>query len=131
MKKVLIAIFFMVISVSFIGCVTVKVYSQLNPDILPPVIKHLMVVGNFQDIIWQHEFEDQIANAITNQASDIPNLFVFKSYKNIFQGYRDRPQMYADFIQKAAIQAILVVKIKSYEESSNDVQITPKTTTTT
>ena len=130
MKKLLIPIIFIGFSFCFISCVTVKVYSQLNPDIHPPVLKHILVVGNFQDIVWQHQFEDQIGDAITNLGSDLPNLFVMKSYKYIFQGYRDRPDEYEDFIKKAGIEAVLVVKIKSYEENSSEFQITPQYQTT-
>ncbi len=84
-------IFVSIVLLVLTGCMSVDMYSQRNPQWHGQPLKRVMIIGNFENLVYRHYAEGQMCEYI----GDYSNTICLQSLKYLFAGQNESAQIAA------------------------------------
>lgn len=91
------------------GCMSVDMYSQRNPQWNGQPLKRVMVIGNFENLVYRHYAEGQMCEYI-NKYSDTECL---ESLNFLFAGQNETGQI-ADVLNKEKVDGVIYISTQAH-----------------
>jgi hypothetical protein len=93
----------------------VKIFSQRNPQWQGQPLKRVMVIGNFQNLIYRHYAEGQMCEYI----GDYSDTECFESLKYLFAGQNESAQV-AAVLDKQQIDGVIYISTQAHGTTTVD-----------
>lgn len=90
------------------GCMSVDMYSQTNPQWHSQPLKRVMVVGDFEDLVYRHYAEGQMCEYI----GDYSDTECLESLKYLFAGQNEDDQLTA-VLNREKVDGVIYISTQS------------------
>lgn len=104
----IVPIFAALVVLGLAGCMSVDMYSQTNPQWRGQPLKKVMVIGNFQNLVYRHYAEGQMCEYI----GDYSDTECLQSLNYLFAGQNEGAQV-AAVLNKEKIDGVIYISTQA------------------
>lgn len=97
-----------VLSLALVGCMSVDMFSQRNPQWHGKPLKRVMVIGNFTDLVYRSYAEDQMCDYI----EDYSDSQCLQSLNYIFAG-QSEPAQISEVLTKEKVDGVIYMSTQA------------------
>ncbi len=105
-------IFVLLALLTLAGCMSVDMFSQRNPQWHGQPLKRIMVIGNFENLVYRHYSEQQMCEYI----GDYSDTKCLQSLDYLFAGQNEKPQL-ADVLNREKVDGVIYISTQAYGTS--------------